>query len=171
MFQLYVGNGKGKTTAAVGCAVRCAGSNHEVLFTQFLKDGSSGEISALAQMEHVQVFLSEGTVPFLFQITDEEREKLAERFRTYFDEIREKVRTQEFQMIVLDEIVDACNAGILSYDEFLDFLDQCPDHMEVIATGRDPAPALIHRADYVSDIIKIKHPYDEGTAARRGIEY
>lgn len=170
LVHVYEGDGKGKTTAAVGLSVRCAGNGGRVLFTQFLKDGSSGEISVLKQVEQITVLSAERTFGFTFLMSEEEKKEAFAYYTAYFEQITETVRKTHYDLLVLDEIVGACNTGMLKESLVLDFLDNRPEGLEVVLTGREPSESLMRRCDYDSEIRKKKHPFDNGTAARDGIE-
>ena len=144
MHHIYTGDGKGKTTAAVGLAVRCAGSGRRVLFTQFLKPAKSGEIEAMEDMENMQIWLCPAEFGFTWQMTDEEKEEAKDIYERY---------------IWVNE------------DELREMLEQFPDDMEVVLTGRNPSEQLCEWADYLTEMKKIKHPFDQGVKARKGIEY
>lgn len=170
MVHIYEGDGKGKTTAAVGLAVRCAGNGKKVLFTQFLKDGSSGEIQVLKQIEHITVFSAAKKFGFTFRMTKEQKQKAAAYYKDYFRQIKMKICEEKFELLVLDEAIDACNTGILEEKELCSFLDTRPEGLEVVLTGRNPSEKLAEYGDYYSKIQKVRHPFDWGVASRCGIE-
>ena len=151
MHHIYTGDGKGKTTAAVGLAVRCAGSGRRVLFTQFLKPAKSGEIEAMEDMENMQIWLCPAEFGFTWQMTDEEKEEAKDIYERYIWDITRMVLQGNFSMLVM--------------------LEQFPDDMEVVLTGRNPSEQLCEWADYLTEMKKIKHPFDQGVKARKGIEY
>ena len=170
LVHLYEGDGKGKTTAAVGLCVRCAGYKKKVLFTQFLKDGSSGEIGILRTIDGITVFSFPKNYGFTFRMSEKEKEEARLSYNKYFNEIVKKTEEGDFELLVLDEIIDACNSGILSEEDLLHFLSNRPGELEVVLTGRNPSKKLAEYADYHSKIQKIKHPFDHGITARNGIE-
>lgn len=169
--HIYTGDGKGKTTAAVGLAVRFAGNGGKVLFTQFLKDGSSGEICVLKENDHITVFSFAENLGFSFQMNEKQKEYATECYTKYLRQSIEMAEKEQIGLLVLDEALAAYNLGFVDRDLLLSFLKNKREEMEVVLTGRDSAPELLELADYVSDIRKIKHPYDEGVLAREGIEY
>ncbi len=169
MIHLYYGDGKGKTTAAVGLAVRAAGAGMRVLFAQFFKDGSSSEIrvlSALPGAETVHPGLHYGRWRTM---NDGQRAEIGESCRALFAEIVS--RAEEFDLIVLDEAVSAYGYGALDRAAVTEFLRAEGGRREIVLTGREPAPELLALADYATEMRKEKHPFDSGTAARRGVEY
>lgn len=164
MLQIITGRGKGKTSSAVGSAVRAAGHGKKVVFAQFLKDGTSGEIAVLKNVPGVTVIVPPVHYGFTFQMTEAQ---LAETAAAY-GEMLEKIAGEEAFLIVLDEVLHALNAGLITREQLEKVLDkQC----EIILTGYDPPEYLAERADYISDVQKVKHPYDKGIAAREAIEF
>lgn len=168
--HIYTGDGKGKTTAAVGLSIRCAGSGGEVLFTQFLKDNKSSELSLLQKIENITVILCDETFGFYSRMEEETKKRAKVVYHNYLQTIIEKVRQQEYVMLVLDEIIGAYNYNLIDRKLLLEFLQGKPDGLEVVMTGRNPHKELVELADYVSEIVKVKHPFDKGVIARRGIE-
>ena len=168
--HLYVGDGKGKTTAAVGLAVRMAGSGGRVLFGQFLKDGSSNEIKGLHEISNIELLLPKQFFGFTFRMDAQTKEQAKEYYREYFRELREKAGRNYYQMVIMDEAVDACNAGLLPESGLLAFIKESGQAQEIVLTGRNPSKAMEHAADYYTEMTKIRHPYDNGIKARIGIE-
>ena len=168
--HIYCGDGKGKTTAAIGLTIRCAGRGGQVLFCQFLKSRPTGELNILQILPTITVLRSQGISKFTFQMAPAELAETKQRQEQFFTQIIERCRKEPPHMLVLDEILSACKLHLLSESDILDFLHHKPAMTEIILTGRDPSPALLHTADYVSEICKRKHPYDRGITARLGIE-
>lgn len=168
MVHIYCGDGKGKTTAAVGLAVRCVGGGGKVLFVQYLKDGKSSETAVLHNIGGVDVKKCPENMKFVFEMTAEEKAELCRFYRGQFEETAKEAA--DYDMIVLDEVLHAVNMGFLPEEELVSFLDKRPCGTEIVLTGRDPSEALCQRADYITDMKKIKHPYDKGVDARKMIE-
>ena len=154
MVHLYCGEGKGKTTAAMGLALRMAGRGKRVVVAQFLKGADSGERYALAMLP---------------QVTPEEREAEQARYLALAEQARTLGAQPDCGLLVLDEVCAAVNTGLLPLEEVISCLDRAAG--EVVLTGRDPDPALVGRADYITEMGKLRHPFDLGTAARPGVEY
>ena len=169
LVHIYCGDGKGKTTAATGLAVRAAGAGKKVLFAQFLKQDTSSEIAALRRFGNVTVRHCSDVTGWVRDMTAGEREQAATVYDRFFAELAREA--ENYDLLVLDEAVVACGYGMLREPEILRFLDQRPESLEVVLTGRGPSEALLDRADYVTEMKKIKHPYDAGIRARAGIEY
>ncbi|MCR5666362.1 MAG: cob(I)yrinic acid a,c-diamide adenosyltransferase [Eubacterium sp.] len=170
MLHLYIGDGKGKTTAAMGLALRAAGRGNHVVIGQFLKDGSSGEVEAFSYVPGIDVISYSGLVKFTMHMTEEEKERAMVSYPQYLSSLVKTAMNKGASVIVLDEIVDAVNAGLIEVDEVLAAIEDLKD-CEVIMTGRNPSQAFVDRADYVSEVKKIKHPFDRGIPARKGIEF
>ena len=171
MIHIYYGDGKGKTTAAVGLAVRAAGSHMKVLFVQFLKTEFSGERHILSQLENVTLTDCPPELKFTYEMTDAERQQAALLFRGIFERSATTALTERYDMIVLDEVFDVMNEGMLSEAEVFEFIANAPHSIEIVMTGHDPAQRFFDEADYVTEMKKIKHPYDKGLTGRIGIEF
>lgn len=169
--HIYCGDGKGKTTAATGLAVRAAGNGMRVLFARFLKNERSSELSVLDEIPGIEVIHLTKSFGFYNRLSEQEKQEQSEYYRSLWQTITAKAASGCYDMLVMDEIMAAVSLGIISASDVVDLLDSRPAELEVVMTGRDPDEALIERADYVSEIRKIKHPYDKGVAARKGIEY
>ena len=167
MLHLYCGNGKGKTTAAMGLALRAAGRGKRVIIAQFLKGADSGERFALAQLPQVTLLPVPDTVKFSFRMTEEERRAEARRYQDLLELIRQEA--QGCFLLVLDEACAAVNTGLLPLEDLLACLDSL--ECEVVLTGRDPAPQLAERADYITSMEAVRHPFEQGISARKGIEF
>ena len=176
MVQIYCGNGKGKTTAAVGAAVRACGAGLSVLFVQFLKDGSSSELSVLRELKGVTVLIPEEFYGFSSQLNEEQREALKACYTGIMADvvawIGEHSAGEELKgVIVLDELLHVINSGLCDEAEVLKLLDDHSGQFEFIITGYYPTAALVKKADYISNITSEKHPYASGISARKGIEF
>ena len=101
----------------------------------------------------------------------EEKARASSRFERELDEAARAARAGECELVVLDECCAAVSTGLLPIKMVTDFLDGCPRELEVVLTGRDPAPELVERADYITEMRKVKHPFDQGVPARKGIEW
>ena len=155
---------KGKTTAAIGLSIRAAGQGFQVLFMQFLKDDSSGEISVLRTVPEITVCHSPVHYGFTFQMTEEQKSRTAKEYNAML----EQAISSNASVIVLDEVLHALNVGMIQKDKLEKLLlKDC----EIVLTGRDAPKWLVECADYLSEIREIKHPYKLGVQARKGIEY
>ena len=169
LIHLYCGDGKGKTTAAVGLAVRASGAGKRVIFTQFFKDGSSSEVEALKTLPGIRTIHAQTVKGFYRSMTPEQREQAREDYTALFRQVA--AAGKDADLLILDEIVSACNRGVVPETLVTDFLRSKPAELEVVLTGRNPSPALMELADYITEMRKLRHPYDQGVPARKGIEF
>ena len=170
LIHVYYGDGKGKTTAGTGLCVRAAGCGKKVLIFQFLKDNSSGECRIFTEMPGVVLMEGMSDVKFTFNMTKDELKTISEFYTNKFQEVCFKAAEGDYDVLFLDEILHVMRKDLLSEEMVLDFLKHKPEKLEVIMTGYDPSPALLEMADYVTHMVKEKHPYDKGIPARVGIE-
>ncbi len=168
--HIYCGDGKGKTTAAMGLALRAAGSGRPVVLAQFLKDGTSSELNILRQLPKVRVVVCEEQFGFFWNMKKEQREAAAKAYRELFERAVREAQNGAF-LLVMDELIAAYNHELVDRERVLAFLRGKPEGQEIVLTGREPAPELLDLADYVSEIRKRKHPFEQGIAAREGIEF
>jgi cob(I)alamin adenosyltransferase len=173
LIYIITGDGKGKTTAAMGLALRAAGHNQKVLIIQFIKDGkwNSGEIKYIEKhIPEIDVYtLGEG---FVGIIDDKKSKKLhAKKAIEAFAKMNQLMQQGEYDILILDEINVAINLKLLNIDEVINFLKQKPKKLHVVLTGRSAPKKLINLADMVSEVKKIKHPFDKGILAQKGIDF
>ena len=167
MIHIYEGNGKGKTTAAYGLALRASGYGLSVITGGFLKPADSGEIKALSSVCNKNaVHTFGGCYGFFGCMNGEDEKKCREEIREGFF----KLTSLPCDLLILDEIIDSVNFGIIEEDEFIEAIQKCPAK-EIVLTGRNPSAGITALADYHTHFEKIKHPYDKGIEARRGIEF
>lgn len=169
LVQVYTGDGKGKTTAGVGQAVRSVGRGLRVCFVQFVKGGErSGELQSLERLGVRVVRPAERSTGLLASgITAEDRQAAAEAFAEAFSALR----GGEFDVVVLDEVNVALSVGLGEVEPLLGAIAERPDHVEVVCTGRGAPAELQDVADYVTEMCARKHPFDRGVRARRGVEF
>lgn len=168
--HLYCGNGKGKTTTGMGLCVRAAGYGYKVLIYQFMKDNNTSERNSLVHVPNITILDGLPQEKFSFQMSEEEKATRRAYYEKQFAMITAKVVEEEYDVLFMDELVYTIRAGLFNEELLLDFLKNRPKKLEVILTGRDPSPELIEACDYVSEIRKVKHPFDQGLPARKGIE-
>lgn len=168
--QIYCGDGKGKTTAAVGLAVRASGAKLSVLFMQFMKNGTSSEIGQLKAMEYVTVATVENPFGFTWNMTEDEKQSLRKRNTEAVIQCMQYIEQKQYDVMILDEIISAYQNELVDQN-LVEQLVQNHGETEVVLTGRNPDDKLIKMSDYVSEIRAVKHPYENGVNARYGIEY
>jgi cob(I)alamin adenosyltransferase len=165
--QVYTGDGKGKTTAALGLALRASGHGMRTYVGQFMKGQRYGELEALR--DHPYITIEQyGDVRFL------RREEIAPEHRAQarrgLERGREAMLSGRYDIVVLDEVNVTIWFGLLTVDAVLALLDERPEFVEVILTGRRAPPELIERADLVTEMREVKHYHQQGVVARKGIE-
>lgn len=171
MLHVYYGDGKGKTTAAIGLAVRALGCGQTVYLVQFLKGRGTGEVDFLEKTPGITILRGKTASCFTFQMNEAQKAECAQRQAEIFDEGLAMARQGRCNLLVLDEVLDAVRLGFLPEDALRELTRQTALAAEVVVTGRGPAPWLLEAADYVTHMVKEKHPYDRGISARRGVEY
>lgn len=170
LIHIYYGDGKGKTTTGMGLTIRAAGFGYKVLVYQFMKNNKTSERKILEKADNIRIIDGLEEEKFSFQMTEEEKAERREFYKQQFLKVTQIAREEGFDVLFMDETVYTISAGLLDEKVVLDFLKNKPENLEVIITGNTPSQDLIDAADYVSDIRKIKHPYNQGQAARDGIE-
>lgn len=163
MLHIYTGDGKGKSTAAAGLIIRAAGAGLKCAYYSFLKTGVSSELNILKEVDNIKIYEFPEKVSFLWDMSEEEKKDLCE----YYCKILDCISKGNFDVIVLDEAMDAICGGIVSEECIVTLCEKC----EVVVTGRGACKKLFEIADYVTVMKKEKHPYDKGAKARKGIEY
>ena len=166
--HIYCGDGKGKTTCVMGLCVRAAGAGKKVLLHQFLKDNTSSERTIIDKLPGVTVMPGAKMDKFTFQMNEEELQALRESNDANLARLCDMAK--DYDMLILDESVYAMDMGLLSEDKLIEWLEKKPEHLEVVMSGRNPSDRLKEHADYISEIKKIKHPFDQGLSSRIGIE-
>lgn len=171
LVHLYTGDGKGKTTAAIGLAVRACGRGRRVLIVQFLKGRDSGELHSLALLPNVEVLRLSHDYGFFRSMTDAQRRDVRAEHDALLRRAAQAVRRGDCDLLVLDEVAAGLRHGLIDEAGLLGLIDGRPGGVEVVLTGREAPAALVQRADYITDMVKVKHPLDRGVQAREGIEW
>ena len=168
--HLYTGNGKGKTTAALGLLIRAYGAGQRVLFAQFVKGIEYSEIKTLKLLNDRVDYRVYGRGCFIHKDPEEADIRKA---RKHFSELRQLLTNDcPYDMVILDELNIAAYFNLIPIKDILDMIDECQPHVELVITGRYAPPELIERADLVTEMLEVKHYFtDKGLQAREGIEY
>ena len=167
--HVYTGNGKGKTTAALGLALRAAGHGFKTYMAQFLKARPSGEVEAARRLDLLLTIERFGREGFITVREGPEDEDI-DRAKIGLKRALEAMLSGQFRIVVLDEVNTAIHFGILTDKEVLDFLDKRPAGVEVVLTGRYAPASIVDRADLVTEMTCVKHYSDRGVKARDGVE-
>ena len=165
--HVYTGNGKGKTTAALGLSVRAAGAGKRVFIGQFLKQGAYSEIKTLKRFSDLITVEQFGSGRFIKGKPTDEEVQLA---RQGMQRVSKAVLSGDYDMVVVEEGNVAASCGLFDVQQLLDLIELKPGHLELVITGRGADPQVIEKADLVTEMKEIKHYYHQGVAARLGIE-
>ncbi len=171
LIHLYYGYGKGKTTAALGLALRAAGSGKKVVIVQFLKETNTSELKSFASIPNVTILRGTAAKGFVRDMTSDQREETKRIQNENLRSALDAVAAGSCDLLILDEALDAYQLGMLEPGLFWDTVRNKPEELELVVTGHKPDQQLIEAADYVTEMTKVKHPYDNGVFARKGIEF
>lgn len=165
---VFTGEGKGKTTAALGMSLRALGHNLKVIMIQFIKGKCQyGELDAVKGLNNLNIYpMGSG---FIFK--EKNRAKAKEMVLEAWGLCKQKIESKEYDMVIMDEINYAIHYNLLNLDDVVNFLKSKPKQIHVVLTGREAKPKLIEIADIVTEMKNVKHPYKKGTTAQKGIEY
>ena len=166
--HVYTGNGKGKTTSAIGLGVRAAGAGKKVHMIQFMKGRRYSEIDGL---EHVSQFTvsQHGRDEF---VNKEHPEQIdIDMAQEGFETAKKLVTSNKYDMIILDEINVAIDYHLITLEDVMELIKNKPTRLELVLTGRYATPALVQQADYVSEVLELKHPYQQSVLGRKGVDF
>ena len=170
LIHLYCGDGKGKTTAAIGLAVRAAGSGMKVVILQFLKGRLVSELDSLKLIPGITILRNEEDLGFFSAMSEEDKQKAMSYHNDNLQRVLQMVEDRACDLLILDEICAAYRLGMVDKEIINQLIINKREDLELVLTGRDPDKLFLEYADYVSEIKKIKHPYDKQINARVGIE-
>jgi len=165
--QVYTGDGKGKTTAAIGLSIRAAGASLRVYIAQFIKMGDYSEIKALKKFSHLITVEQFGLGRF---IKGKPSKEDIEAARTGIEKVKSLMTSQDYDIIILEEANVAVKCGLISVNDLLDMISSKPENIELVITGRGADPEVVEKADLVTEMKEIKHYFHKGVPAREGIE-
>jgi len=167
MIQVYTGNGKGKTTASLGLALRAAGAGLKVYIGQFIKGKNYSELKALQKIKNIKVEQF-GRGCFIKKTPQQKDIELAKKG---LEKIKKIVSQRIYDVVILDEINIALNLNLLKLEDVISLIKRTPGKTELILTGRNAHQRILSLADLVSEIKEVKHYFKKGIKARKGIEY
>ena len=172
LVHIYTGDGKGKTTAAIGLAIRAVGQGFRVLLVQFLKGMHSGEIDTASRIgPQFEIKRGQYVKKFVNNMTEEELAETKKECLALFEYALTAAQNGKTDMIILDEIMASINCGFVEESAVSQFIREKPENIELVLTGRNAPSCLIEAADYVMEITPVKHPFESGIMARKGIEF
>lgn len=170
LIHIYKGDGKGKTTAAVGLAIRACGRGKKIVFLQFLKNGTSGEINILNQLDGVNVITNTKPFDFVYKLSDSQKDELTGMQNNNLKKAMKLMEQGQVDVLVADEIFSAYSLGTLDKAMVKKLIFNKNENVELVLTGHEVEETFLEHADYVTNMTKEKHPYDQGIDARIGIE-
>jgi cob(I)alamin adenosyltransferase len=166
--HVYTGPGKGKTTAALGLGLRASGAGYKVHVIQFMKGRRYNEINSIEKLDNFSIS-QHGRDEF---VSKENPEKIdIELAQKGFSHAKDVISNNKYDMVILDELNVAVDFNLISLDNVLDMIENKPEKLELVLTGRDAHPEIIRYADVVTEMLEIKHPYQKGELARKGIDF
>ena len=169
LVQVYTGNGKGKTTAALGLALRAVGHGFKVLIIQFMKGNIEyGELESARKLHPYLTIKPMGRETFVSKLHPDPVD--VERAQEGFSLAKKAVENKEFDIVILDEINVAIDYGLIPLSDLLQFIDSKPETVELILTGRNARSEILDKADLVTEMVDRKHYFGKGIKARKGIE-
>ncbi len=174
LVQIYTGPGKGKTTAALGLAMRAAGRGNRVLFYQFLKPPSLhlGERVAIKKLDNIELGMLEHAWDLKKSLQDEQTmSEMRQAVGEAMKELTTAAAERKYDVMILDEIVYCYSKGLIGLKDIKTLIESRDEHVEIVLTGRGADEELINLADLVTEMNSIKHPFEKGIKARKGIEY
>ena len=167
--QVYTGNGKGKTTAAIGIAVRAAGANLKTCFVQFMKDFPYSELESLRHLSEWITIEQFGNDAFVFE-KEKPSSELLETIEDGIVKAEEKMLSGKYDLIILDEICVSIYFNLITVNRVIEVINNKPKNVELVLTGRYCPEEILQKADLVTEMKEVKHYYQKGIEARKGIE-
>lgn len=171
LIHIYCGNGKGKTTASIGLAVRAAGAGQKVHIVQLLKGSETSELESLKLLPGITVSRLPENFGFTFSMSEQDKQKVTAYHNNLILSAYEKMKNHEFDMLIIDEFFPAYEKNLIDKNTAEKIVFEKEKNCELVLTGRNPAEKFLAAADYISEIKAVKHPYEKGISARKGIEF
>lgn len=170
--QIYTGNGKGKTTAAIGLATRAAGNEYKVTMVQFLKGGATGELESAKRLQpYFNIYRFEKPRGFFWTLNEEQISELKEEIQEAYRFCLKQFEERACDILIMDEVMGALSNKLLSEEQILELMDKKPEDIELIMTGRNVPENILEKANLVTEMKEVKHYFAEGVPARKGIEF
>ncbi len=171
LIHIYCGNGKGKTTAALGLALRACGAGMRVHIVQLLKSSDTSELASIDQLSNITIVRPKRNYGFTHSMSEADKSEITVCHNEMLSEACEKMRSGEIDMLIIDEFFAGYNMNLVDIHIAEKVIFEKSENCELVLTGRNPPEKFIAAADYVSEIAAVKHPYEKGIPARRGIEF
>ncbi len=171
LIHLYCGDGKGKTTCALGLALRAAGAGLKVIIIQFLKGSDTSELYILKNIPNICIMRNDKDFGFVKSMTPVQLEQIKFMHNNNLNEALNCVDSGECDLLILDELTYVYDMKLIDIEKINQLIKNKPENLELVITGRNPNNIFIDNADYITEMKAIRHPFDKGIHARKGIEY
>ena len=171
LIHIYYGYGKGKTTAALGLVLRACGYDMKVVIVQFLKEMRTGELISLENLPNVTVFRGAATAEFTNTMSKDEKDRTTNIHNNNLEKALKLVDEDQCDLLVLDEVLDAYQMGMVDEKLFERIVLNKPKGLELVITGHKKTDWVMKKGDYITEMVSVKHPYSKGIRARKGIEF
>ena len=171
MLHVYCGDGKGKTTCALGLALRAAGAGMNVVIVQFLKGSHTSELESIELIPNIIILRNKQDYGFVNNMTAEQLEQIKAEHNANLDKTLQLVDENKCDMLILDEVTYAYSMDIADKNKIEKLIKNRKNDIEMVVTGRDPDKFFIENADYITEMKCVKHPFEKGISARKGIEF
>ncbi len=171
LVHIFCGDGKGKTTSAIGLGIRACGFGKHVMMIRFLKGNYSYELKILNKLKNFYILPCPKVINSTYSMTENQMQEASVLCTNMFLRAVSAVNNQECNVLILDEIFCAVNFQFLDNKLIIDLIKNKPHDLELVLTGQNPKPEVLELADYVSEIKKVEHPFETNVPARRGIEF
>lgn len=171
LIHVYCGNGKGKTTCALGLALRAAGAKMNVVIIQFLKGSDTSELLSLKNIPQISVLRNTQDFGFVNSMTPQQLEEVKQMHNDNLNIALRLIETEKCDLLILDELTYVYDMKLIDTEKIDSLINNKPENLELVITGRNPSSVFIDNADYITEMKALKHPFDKGIHARKGIEF
>lgn len=171
LIHVYCGDGKGKTTCALGLALRAAGAKMNVVIIQFLKGSDTSELQSIKNIPEIKVLRNAEDYGFVSNMTPAQLETIKQMHNDNLNIALRLIETEKCDLLILDELTYVYDMKLIDTEKIDSLIKNKPENLELVITGRNPNSVFIDNADYITEMKALKHPFDKGIHARKGIEF
>lgn len=171
LIHVYCGDGKGKTTCALGLALRAAGAKMNVVIIQFLKGSDTSELQSIKNIPEIKVLRNAEDYGFVSNMTPAQLENIKQMHNDNLNIALRLIETEKCDLLILDELTYVYDMKLIDTEKIDSLIKNKPENLELVITGRNPSSIFIDNADYITEMKALKHPFDKGIHARKGIEF